>query len=84
MGRDLRAAALVFLLSFGIERMSVAVAQATFWIYAALVGLCLGDLPRLYRPEHHAGIFRDGGPRSERLASTAIRPSATSPPWARS
>jgi FtsH-binding integral membrane protein len=33
---------LVFLLSFGIQRMSLGVAQLTFWSYAALVGLSLG------------------------------------------
>lgn len=33
---------LVFLLSFGIQRMSLGVAQLTFWSYAGLVGLSLG------------------------------------------
>ncbi|HXM30771.1 MAG TPA: Bax inhibitor-1 family protein, partial [Xanthobacteraceae bacterium] len=40
--------ALVFLLSFRIERMSVAAAQATFWIYAALVGLSLSVIFLVY------------------------------------
>jgi FtsH-binding integral membrane protein len=34
--------ALVFALSFGVERMRPATAQLLFWIYAALVGLSLG------------------------------------------
>ena len=33
---------LVFLLSFGIQRMSLGAAQLTFWSYAGLVGLSLG------------------------------------------
>src|ERR1044071_6635024 len=36
--------ALVFLLSFGIERMRPAVAQIVFWIYAALVGISLASI----------------------------------------
>ena len=36
--------AAVFFLSFRIERMSVAAAQATFWVYAALVGLSLSSI----------------------------------------
>jgi FtsH-binding integral membrane protein len=36
--------ALVFLLSFGIERMRPAAAQLVFWIYAALVGLSLASI----------------------------------------
>lgn len=35
---------LVFVLSFGIERMRPATAQLLFWIYAALVGLSLGAI----------------------------------------
>ena len=34
--------ALVFVLSFGLERMRPATAQWLFWIYAALVGISLG------------------------------------------
>ncbi len=36
--------ALVFFLSFRVNRMSVAAAQLTFWIYAALVGVSFGSL----------------------------------------
>ncbi len=36
--------AAVFFLSFRIDRMTVAAAQATFWIYAALVGLSLSSI----------------------------------------
>ncbi|TCS02237.1 Bax inhibitor-1/YccA family protein [Rhizobium sp. BK418] len=38
----------VFYLSFRISRMSVAAAQATFWIYAALVGLSLSSIFLIY------------------------------------
>jgi uncharacterized protein len=40
--------ALVFFLSFRIHRMSVAAAQTTFWIYAALVGVSLAFLGAIY------------------------------------
>jgi FtsH-binding integral membrane protein len=36
--------ALVFVLSFGIERLKPAVAHVLFWIYAALVGVSLGAI----------------------------------------
>ena len=36
--------ALVFFLSFRIEKMSLGTAQASFWAYAALVGLSLAGL----------------------------------------
>jgi FtsH-binding integral membrane protein len=40
--------ALVFFLSFRINSMSVAAAQTTFWVYAALVGLSLSVLFLVY------------------------------------
>jgi FtsH-binding integral membrane protein len=40
--------AMVFFLSFRINRMSVSAAQTTFWIYAALVGLSLSSLLLIY------------------------------------
>jgi FtsH-binding integral membrane protein len=40
--------ALVFFLSFRINRMSVSAAQATFWAYAALVGLSLSSIFLIY------------------------------------
>ncbi len=40
--------AAVFFLSFRINRMSVAAAQTTFWIYAALVGLSLASIFLVY------------------------------------
>ncbi|HLJ64275.1 MAG TPA: Bax inhibitor-1/YccA family protein [Stellaceae bacterium] len=42
--------ALVFLLSFGIERMSLGAAQLTYWVYSALVGLSLSWI--FYRYVH--------------------------------
>ena len=49
--------ALVFLLSFRIDKMSVAVAQATFWIYAALVGLSLSVIFLVYTGQSITQVF---------------------------
>jgi FtsH-binding integral membrane protein len=49
--------ALVFLLSFRIERMSVAAAQATFWIYAGLVGLSLSVIFLVYTGQSITQVF---------------------------
>ena len=46
---------LVFFLSFRIENMRPSSAQATFWIYAALVGISLGVLFLVYT---HTSIVR--------------------------
>ena len=47
--------ALVFLLSFGVERMRPAMAQLVFWIYAALVGVSLGSIFMVFT---HTSIVR--------------------------
>ena len=47
--------ALVFLLSFGIERMRPATAQIAFWIYAALVGVSLASIFMVFT---HTSIVR--------------------------
>jgi len=47
--------ALVFLLSFGIERMRPAMAQIAFWIYAALVGVSLASIFMVFT---HTSIVR--------------------------
>lgn len=47
--------ALVFGLSFGIERLRPATAHALFWIYAALVGLSLGAIFMVFT---HTSIVR--------------------------
>jgi FtsH-binding integral membrane protein len=47
--------ALVFALSFGVERMRPAMAQLLFWIYAAMVGLSLGAIFMVYT---HTSIVR--------------------------
>jgi FtsH-binding integral membrane protein len=47
--------ALVFGLSFGIERLRPAVAQALFWIYAALVGVSLASIFLIFT---HTAIVR--------------------------
>jgi hypothetical protein len=46
---------LVFLLSFGIERMRPAMAQLMFWIYAALVGVSLASIFMVFT---HTSIVR--------------------------
>jgi uncharacterized protein len=47
--------ALVFLLSFGIERLRPATAQVLFWIFAALLGLSLGSVFMVFT---HTSIVR--------------------------
>lgn len=46
---------LVFALSFGIERLRPATAQALFWLYAALVGLSLGAIFMVFT---HTSVVR--------------------------
>ena len=47
--------ALVFGLSFGIERLRPAVAQLLFWIFAALMGVSLGSIFMVYT---HTSVVR--------------------------
>ena len=47
--------ALVFVISFGIERLRPAVAQVLFWIFAALMGLSLGSIFMVFT---HTSIVR--------------------------
>ena len=49
--------ALVFLLSFRIQKMSVAAAQTTFWVYAALVGVSFASLGLVYTHDSIARVF---------------------------
>ncbi len=49
--------AMVFFLSFRIEKMSVAAAQATFWAYAALVGVSFASLGLIYTAGSIAQVF---------------------------
>jgi FtsH-binding integral membrane protein len=49
--------ALVFLLSFRIEKMSFGVAQAAFWAYAGLVGLSLSGIFMVYTGTSIARTF---------------------------
>jgi FtsH-binding integral membrane protein len=48
---------LVMLLSFRIQRMSVAGAQLAFWSYAALMGLSLGAIFLVYTKTSIASVF---------------------------
>lgn len=49
--------AAVFFLSFRIERMSLAAAQLTFWVYAALVGLSLSSIFLVYTGTSISQVF---------------------------
>jgi len=49
--------ALVMVLSFRIEKMSVSAAQTTFWAYAALVGVSFGSLGLIYTAGSIAQVF---------------------------
>lgn len=49
--------ALVFFLSFRIEKMSVPAAQTTFWVYAALVGLSLSSIFLVFTGESITRTF---------------------------
>ena len=49
--------ALVFGLSFGIERLRPAIAQVLFWVYAALIGLSLGSIFLVYTQTSVVQVF---------------------------
>jgi FtsH-binding integral membrane protein len=49
--------ALVFFLSFRIQKMAVATAQTTFWVYAALVGLSLATIFLVYTMQSITQVF---------------------------
>lgn len=49
--------AAVFFLSFRIQNMSVGAAQATFWIYAGLVGVSLATIFLVYTHESIVRVF---------------------------
>ena len=49
--------AMVFFLSFRINKMSVPAAQATFWAYAAMVGLSLATIFLVYTQESITQVF---------------------------
>jgi uncharacterized protein len=53
--------ALILLLSFRIERMSLAAAQLAFWAYAGLVGLSLSGIFLVYTGESIARVFLVSG-----------------------
>jgi uncharacterized protein len=48
---------IVMFLSFGIQRMSVATAQLSFWAYAALVGMSFASLGLVYTHGSIARVF---------------------------
>ena len=49
--------ALVFFLSFRVDKMSVGAGQLTFWIYAALVGVSLATILMVYTHTSIARVF---------------------------
>jgi uncharacterized protein len=49
--------ALVFGLSFGIERLHPTIAQLLFWIYAALIGVSLGSVFMIYTQTSVVRVF---------------------------
>lgn len=49
--------AMVFFLSFRIEKMSVSAAQTTFWVYAALMGLSLSSIFLVFTGESIVRTF---------------------------
>ena len=49
--------ALVFLLSFGMERMRPATAQILFWVFSALMGISLGAIFMVYTPASITRVF---------------------------
>ncbi len=49
--------AMVFFLSFRIQKMSVAAAQTTFWAYAGMVGLSLSTIFLVYTQESITQVF---------------------------
>ncbi|BDA86672.1 membrane protein [Aureimonas sp. SA4125] len=49
--------AMVLFLSFRVDKMSVAAAQATFWGYAALVGLSLSTIFMVYTQQSIVQVF---------------------------
>lgn len=49
--------ALVFFMSFRIDKMSVGAGQLTFWIYAALVGVSLATILMVYTHTSVARVF---------------------------
>jgi FtsH-binding integral membrane protein len=49
--------ALVFFLSFRVHKMSVGAAQATFWVYAALLGVSLSSIFLIYAHQSIAQVF---------------------------
>jgi uncharacterized protein len=49
--------AFVMMLSFGINRMSMAAAQATFWGYSAIMGLSLASIGLIYTASSITQVF---------------------------
>lgn len=49
--------AMVFFLSFRINKMSVTAAQTTFWVYAAMVGLSLSSIFLVYAHDSIGHVF---------------------------
>jgi FtsH-binding integral membrane protein len=49
--------AMVFLISFRLQKMSVSAAQTSFWVFAALMGLSLSSIFLIYTSESIVQVF---------------------------
>merc|ERR1712224_887414 len=49
--------AIVFYMSFGVNKMSAAKAQTTFWVFAALMGLSLSSILLVYTGTSITRVF---------------------------
>lgn len=49
--------AMVFFLSFRVHKMSVGAAQATFWVYATMVGISLATIFAIYTAQSITQVF---------------------------
>ena len=76
--------AMVFVLSFGIQRMRPATAHIMFWIFAALIGLSLGSIFTAYMHSSITRVFFITAASFGALSCGATPRSATCPAWARS
>ena len=68
---------LVMWLSYGINRMQAATAQALFWVYAALMGVSLASVFLVFTGESVARVFFITAGTFASMSLTATRPSAT-------
>ena len=77
--------AMVLFLSFRINQMSVGAAQATFWVYAALVGIGIAPiLLGLYRRQRRRDVLHHGRDLRRHEPVGLHHPLRSDAVWARS